>query len=75
MAGDRKIWIDNIPAEDQEKCFSCSAQGRDYRGQIPIPLCKIARFQKELGGKPRLGQLAERGIETNLVPKDCPNGY
>jgi len=77
MSADRGvvIYIDNLPASDREKCLACSAQGTDYRGQIPFPTCKIAKIEKRLLEKPKLGQIRKSDIDITNVPGNCPNGY
>jgi len=77
MSVDRPfVWLDWLPQEDQEKCFPCTARGADFRGQIPFPTCKVAMFQKDLGGKkPKLGQIGAKKIDISNIPLNCPNGY
>lgn len=69
------IYLDNFNAQQREICGPCTAQGLDYRGQIPLPVCRVARLEKELGHIPTDGEVKAEGIDATRIPLHCPNGY
>ena len=69
------VYLDNFDWEKRRSCNDCSAAGTRYLGEIPFPLCKLAQLENNMGKKPNYGETAKVGIDTNKIPKDCPNGY
>ena len=69
------IYTDFFDKEGRDKCIDCSASGRDYRGMIPFPICKVARLENDLGKKPTYGQAEMYKVNTSSIPEGCPNGY
>ena len=70
-----KVFLDNLSEDQRVVCRQCSASGRTYTGMVPFPICKPAQLEGKLKRKPTYGETQQRGIDTSLIPKGCPNGY
>ena len=69
------IHLDHFEAGKTEVCYQCEAHGQTYVGTVPIPLCKLARLEDDLGKVPTYGQASQEGIDATSIPQECPNGY